>query len=161
MTCIEDLWSTVVHGGAAGDAGEHTMLSALCSQRDRFRERVRQVEEQLAVAHNDHQQLRRDLDSARADNVALVERLRFVQGYQSQQRRRAGRTADIFIGMFTHGEVLSPGCKMPPACSLCLTCIQGHPCNFLLYGQRGVIGDGLTVLPCLSQNEFCEFDDQT
>ena len=67
------------------------MLSALCSQRDRFRERVRQVEEQLAGAHQDHLQLKRDLDSARADNVALVERLRFVQGYQSQQRRRAGK----------------------------------------------------------------------
>ncbi|KAK9858886.1 hypothetical protein WJX84_001830 [Apatococcus fuscideae] len=73
-----------------GDGGEHTMLSALCSQRDRFRERVQQVEEQLASAHQDHMQLKRDLDSARADNVALVERLRFVQGYQSQQRRRAG-----------------------------------------------------------------------
>ena len=71
------------------------MLSALCSQRDRFRERVRQLEEQLATAHQDHLQLKRDFDTARADNVALVERLRFVQGYQSQQRRRAGQTCSL------------------------------------------------------------------
>lgn len=89
--CMKDL--TTWHQCAGAEGGEHTMLSALCSQRDRFRERVRQVEEQLAGAHQDHLQLKRDLDSARADNVALIERLRFVQGYQSQQRRRAGKTS--------------------------------------------------------------------
>ena len=81
------------------------MLSALCSQRDRFRERVRQLEEQLASAHQDHLQLKRDLDTARADNVALVERLRFVQGYQSQQRRRAG-TANSGRHCYSHKLIL-------------------------------------------------------
>lgn len=32
----------------------------------------------------------RDLEAARADNVALVERLRYVQGYQTQGRMRTG-----------------------------------------------------------------------
>ena len=30
--------------------------------------------------------VRRDLEGARADNVALVERLRYVQGYQARSR---------------------------------------------------------------------------
>ena len=34
--------------------------------------------------------LRREVAAARADNVALVERLRFVQGYAQQQRTRKG-----------------------------------------------------------------------
>ena len=31
------------------------------------------------------------LESAKSDNVALVERLRYVQGYQAQSRSRKGR----------------------------------------------------------------------
>jgi hypothetical protein len=34
--------------------------------------------------------LRADVGAARADNVALVERLRYVQGYAQQQRGRKG-----------------------------------------------------------------------
>jgi len=34
--------------------------------------------------------LRVDVGAARADNVALVERLRYVQGYAQQQRGRKG-----------------------------------------------------------------------
>ena len=37
--------------------------------------------------------LRREVAAARADNVALVERLRFVQGYAQQQRTRKGALA--------------------------------------------------------------------
>ena len=29
---------------------------------------------------------RRDLDTAKADNIALVERLKYVQGYKSQRQ---------------------------------------------------------------------------
>ena len=101
----------MAHAGSEG--GEHTMLSALCSQRDRFRERVRQVEEQLAGAHQDHLQLKRDLDSARADNVALVERLRFVQGYQSQQRKRTGATARTLGMSVSRMEALPFDCDGP------------------------------------------------
>lgn len=33
---------------------------------------------------------KRDLEGARADNLALIERLRFVQGYQASSRRHSG-----------------------------------------------------------------------
>lgn len=34
--------------------------------------------------------LRNDLEASRADNIALVERLKYVQGYQSAGRSRKG-----------------------------------------------------------------------
>jgi len=34
---------------------------------------------------------RRDLDTAKADNVALVERLRYVQGYRSKNHNPSGQ----------------------------------------------------------------------
>ena len=34
--------------------------------------------------------LRNDLEASRADNIALVERLKYVQGYQAAGRSRKG-----------------------------------------------------------------------
>lgn len=80
-------------GGDGGDAsnamlartpssgGDQTLLSVLSAQRDRLRGRVQELEAQSAAAQHAVVKAKQDLEAARADNVALVERLRYVQGY--------------------------------------------------------------------------------
>lgn len=86
--------------------GERTMVSVLVSQRDRFRRRVQELEEGIAKAGAEATRVRKELEAARADNVALVERLRYVQGYQGA-RRKGGRlpsccNASGCMHMFSH-----------------------------------------------------------
>eukprot|EP00887_Chlorella_sp_A99_P007147 scaffold2.g7147.t1 len=87
--------------GGAGDAtgGEQTMLMVLTGQRDRFRNRVRELEESVAMLTQDLSRVRGEAAAVRADNLALVERLKFVQGYAGSSgslRRQAA--ADLEAG---------------------------------------------------------------
>ncbi|PSC73915.1 Transcription factor CCAAT displacement CDP1 [Micractinium conductrix] len=68
--------------GGAGREGESPMVAVLCSQRDRFRARALEVEAHLATLGQELKRVRADAEAMRADNLALVERLKFVQGYQ-------------------------------------------------------------------------------
>jgi len=69
-------------GGTACSGGsEQTMLSVLSGQRDRLRGRVRELETQMETATQALEKARKDMEASRADNIALVERLRYVQGY--------------------------------------------------------------------------------
>lgn len=77
------------------DEGEHAMLRVLVSQRDRFRSRAQQLEEQAAQVSVQVSRLRNDLEASRADNIALVERLKYVQGYQSAGRSRKALDAEL------------------------------------------------------------------
>lgn len=72
------------NGGEGG--GEHTMLSVLCAQRDRLRTRVAEVEGEVASLTQSLRKAKTETEAARADNVALVERLRFVQRYTGDRR---------------------------------------------------------------------------
>jgi homeobox protein cut-like len=58
---------------------DHSMLHALCSQRDRFKGKALELQEDLAVAAAKLSSAESAAAAARADNVALVERLRYVQ----------------------------------------------------------------------------------
>jgi predicted transcriptional regulator of viral defense system len=57
------------------------MLVALCSQRDRFKGKVRELQEALAAANTRAAASEQDKAALQADNVALVERLRYVSSY--------------------------------------------------------------------------------
>jgi homeobox protein cut-like len=77
-------------------AGEQTMLTVVIAQRDRLRARVRQLEESAAELGQRASKAGADAEAARADNMALVERLRFVQGY-SAKGRSASASASSFL----------------------------------------------------------------
>lgn len=62
------------------------MLQVLCAQRDRFRARAQQLQEDLARCEASLGSSSADAAAARADNVALVERLRYVQSYRYANR---------------------------------------------------------------------------
>lgn len=57
------------------------MLQALCSQRDRFRSKAQELQEALSAAHVRTSTAEAEAAAARADNVALVERLKYVSSY--------------------------------------------------------------------------------
>ena len=67
---------------------EGSMVRVLAGQRDRLRTRVRELEEQLAMTATQLQEAQGLLEAARADNIALVERLRYVGGYRQQTSSR-------------------------------------------------------------------------
>lgn len=57
------------------------MLHALCSQRDRFKSKAQELQEALAAANVRITAAESDTAAAKADNVALIERLKFVSSY--------------------------------------------------------------------------------
>jgi homeobox protein cut-like len=75
---------------AAGDHAEMSVVRVLAGQRDRLRQRVQELEEGLAAAKQEVTQVKAQLEAAKADNIALIERLRYVGGYRQQSAARAG-----------------------------------------------------------------------
>eukprot|EP00892_Ulva_mutabilis_P003056 jgi/Ulvmu1/12751/UM095_0056.1 len=70
-----------------GEVADHSMLQALCSQRDRFRSKAQELQEALSAAHALKATAEAEAAAARADNVALVERLKYVSSYSQSSRR--------------------------------------------------------------------------
>ncbi|KAL3136045.1 hypothetical protein ABBQ32_007079 [Trebouxia sp. C0010 RCD-2024] len=112
------LASSLGHGEDWGsDEGCHTMVKVLCSQRDRFKDRAHQLELQLAQAQEEAQAGRSQAEATKADNLALLERLKYVQGYQAQPRTirkmvdpEAGEVADSVEGRYSkaYEEKINP-----------------------------------------------------
>jgi homeobox protein cut-like len=77
------------------------MLRVLVGQRDRLKQRVQELELELAGTRGELQTAQHELSAARADNVALVERLRYVGGYRQQAaaaRSNVGGKGDVESG---------------------------------------------------------------
>jgi homeobox protein cut-like len=71
-----------------------SMLRVLCGQRDRLRHRVAELEEELNKCRQEATGVKNQLAAAKADNMALVERLRFAQSF----KRREGGGGDVEAG---------------------------------------------------------------
>lgn len=84
------------------------MLRVLVGQRDRLRAKVQELEVQLASAQGELHTAQQGLTAARADNVALIERLRYVGGYRQQaaaaRTNAAGGKGDIEAGADVVGK---------------------------------------------------------
>lgn len=93
--------------GAYEDDGSENnpVVRVLAGQRDRLRQRVQELEVQLSSMKSELQHALHDLSAARADNVALVERLRYVGGYRQQaaaaRSNAAGKGGDVEAGPTT------------------------------------------------------------
>uniref|UniRef100_A0A8C0WYN6 CASP C-terminal domain-containing protein n=1 Tax=Castor canadensis TaxID=51338 RepID=A0A8C0WYN6_CASCN len=58
-----------------------SLLSIISSQRERFRARNQELEAESRLAQHTIQALQSELDSLRADNVKLFEKIKFLQSY--------------------------------------------------------------------------------
>ncbi|KAG2424374.1 hypothetical protein HXX76_014583 [Chlamydomonas incerta] len=64
--------------GEVDDSGDASMVRVLCAQRDRFRARCHDLEEELGRLRAELAAVKSAAAAAKADNIALVERLRYV-----------------------------------------------------------------------------------
>ncbi|MCO5583113.1 hypothetical protein L7F22_037021 [Adiantum nelumboides] len=63
------------------DDEQNSMLQVICSQRDRFRQRLRETEEELRLLQEKNRSLAAELEKCKTDNVKLYEKIRYVQDY--------------------------------------------------------------------------------
>nr|CAB3498471.1 unnamed protein product [Digitaria exilis] len=63
------------------DQDQNSMLKVICNQRDRFRARLRETEEELRKLKEKYEMLTVELEKTKADNVQLYGKIRYVQDY--------------------------------------------------------------------------------
>nr|CAB3493509.1 unnamed protein product [Digitaria exilis] len=63
------------------DQDQNSMLKVICNQRDRFRARLRETEEELRKLKERYEMLTVELEKTKADNVQLYGKIRYVQDY--------------------------------------------------------------------------------
>ncbi|PAN45425.1 hypothetical protein PAHAL_9G117700 [Panicum hallii] len=66
---------------ASSDQDQNSMLKVICNQRDRFRARLRETEEELRKLTEKYAMLTVELEKTKADNVQLYGKIRYVQDY--------------------------------------------------------------------------------
>ncbi|CAI5476648.1 unnamed protein product [Closterium sp. Yama58-4] len=70
-------------GGSGGLVDDDSVLMVVCGQRDRFRQRMGELEEELRAERERSSKLAAEVERLKADNVKLYERMRYVQDYTS------------------------------------------------------------------------------
>eukprot|EP00252_Welwitschia_mirabilis_P002877 TRINITY_DN12898_c0_g1_i1.p1 TRINITY_DN12898_c0_g1~~TRINITY_DN12898_c0_g1_i1.p1 ORF type:complete len:699 (+),score=193.82 TRINITY_DN12898_c0_g1_i1:213-2309(+) len=92
---ISDILEKNEHNKGQADEEQNSMLQVIISQRDRFRQRLRETEEDLRQAQEKNKTLVAELERCREDNVKLYEKIRYIQDYTKDwpisrgQRKRA------------------------------------------------------------------------
>ncbi|KAK3877261.1 hypothetical protein Pcinc_018016 [Petrolisthes cinctipes] len=76
-------------GGAPSDfpSAAESLLPIVSSQRERFRQRNEELEAELTTKTQQVVLVQNELDSLRADNLKLYEKIRFLQSYQGRHSR--------------------------------------------------------------------------
>lgn len=67
------------------DQDQNSMLKVICNQRDRFRTRLRETEEELRQLKDKIRALTEELEKTKADNVKLYGKIRYVQDYNQEK----------------------------------------------------------------------------
>ncbi|CAI9113612.1 OLC1v1014245C1 [Oldenlandia corymbosa var. corymbosa] len=67
------------------DQDQSSMLKVICNQRDRFRARLRETEEELRQLKEKIGMLNTELERTKADNVKLYGKIRYIQDYNSEK----------------------------------------------------------------------------
>ncbi|KAG6416259.1 hypothetical protein SASPL_123685 [Salvia splendens] len=70
---------------APADLDQSSMLKVICNQRDRFRARLRETEEEIRILNEKIGTLTTELEKTKADNVKLYGKIRYVQDYNSEK----------------------------------------------------------------------------
>ncbi|PIN11084.1 Transcription factor/CCAAT displacement protein CDP1 [Handroanthus impetiginosus] len=70
---------------APSDLDQNSMLKVICNQRDRFRARLRETEEEIRKLNEKIGMLTTELEKTKADNVKLYGKIRYVQDYNSEK----------------------------------------------------------------------------
>eukprot|EP00954_Amorphochlora_amoebiformis_P013877 1089490-Amorphochlora_amoeboformis.AAC.1 len=85
-------------GSLKADEG---MFKIICAQRDRFRNRIQQLESEQITAHKMRKDLQQQMKKLRVENIQLYEKLQYVRSYK-------GNPTDIESGEETKEEHVNP-----------------------------------------------------
>jgi len=80
-------------GGARAEHSDSSMVKVLAGQRDRFKARAVELEEAVRQMRQQEQRWVAELEQLKADNLALYERIKYVQDYQGEGDQTAAREA--------------------------------------------------------------------
>lgn len=69
----------------SSEQDQNSMLKVICNQRDRFRTRLRETEEEIRQLKEKIGSVTAELEKTRADNVKLYGKIRYVQDYNSEK----------------------------------------------------------------------------
>ncbi|KAF9411877.1 hypothetical protein BGZ94_001210 [Podila epigama] len=75
---------------ASSSAAEHSILPIVTSQRDRFRQRNSELEEQLRQQSEQISNLRNEARTLQQDNVKLYEKMKYMQSYRAGADKNLG-----------------------------------------------------------------------
>ncbi|KAF2557807.1 hypothetical protein F2Q68_00017351 [Brassica cretica] len=78
---LSDICSPMEQKHVPTDQDQSSMLKVICSQRDRFRARLRETEEEIRRLKEKIGFLTDELEKTKADNVKLYGKIRYVQDY--------------------------------------------------------------------------------
>ncbi|XP_024523570.1 protein CASP-like [Selaginella moellendorffii] len=94
---ITDLIEHGHNSQAAGNQFQepNSMLEVICSQRDRFRQRLRESEEELRQTRDKNAVLLTELNKCKADNLKLYEKIRYIQDYTKERPLSRGTKKKI------------------------------------------------------------------
>ena len=100
----------------AASVGDSSILPIVTSQRDRFRSRNAELEEELRKQCETISELRTEIKTLQADNLGLYEKVRYLQSYGPAGARRtaAGGDSVIQIGASGAGRTDASGAYPPP-----------------------------------------------
>ncbi|GFS32397.1 CCAAT-displacement protein alternatively spliced product [Actinidia rufa] len=73
------------HRHVSSDQDQSSMLKVICNQRDRFRARLRETEEEIRQLKEKIGVLTAELEKTKADNVKLYGKIRYVQDYNHEK----------------------------------------------------------------------------
>ncbi|XVE58724.1 hypothetical protein DITRI_Ditri04bG0192000 [Diplodiscus trichospermus] len=69
----------------SSEQDQSSMLKVICNQRDRFRARLRETEEEIRQLKEKIGELTAELEKTKADNVKLYGKIRYVQDYNQEK----------------------------------------------------------------------------
>lgn len=88
-------------GGGGGIGGDNSILPIVTSQRDRFRTRNAELEEELRKQFETISELRNEIKTLQADNLGLYEKVRYLQSYGPAGSGATGGRGDAVIQIGT------------------------------------------------------------
>ncbi|CAI0450643.1 unnamed protein product [Linum tenue] len=83
LTCI--LMQHLDQKHVSSDRDQSSMLKVICNQRDRFRARLNEAEEEIRQLKERIGALTQELEKSKADNVKLYGKMRYVQDYNLEK----------------------------------------------------------------------------
>ncbi|GAC71585.1 transcription factor [Moesziomyces antarcticus T-34] len=93
--------------------GDSSILTIVTSQRDRFRSRNAELEEELRSQFDTISELRAEIKTLQSDNLALYEKMRYLQSFSGRQQGGGGARSEAVIQMGSGGTDASGA--YPPA----------------------------------------------